>query len=86
MLVQQVSNQNFFAWLYNPQDLIERTRGNDALRCRAEVLDNGEFYRCSRDAGHTDKLHLCVDYGVYISFGETGEENLGTAATAEENK
>ena len=51
------------------QDLIARTRGNDALRCQAEVLDNHDFYRCSRDSGHQGN-HLCIDFGVSVRFDD----------------
>ena len=50
-------------------DLIAKTRGDDALRCRAELLDKGEFFRCSRDRDHLQK-HLCIDYGVHVSFDD----------------
>lgn len=50
------------------RDLIARTRGNDVFRCQAEVLEGGEFYRCSRDANHEHKLHLCLDFGVWVQF------------------
>jgi hypothetical protein len=59
---------------------VSSNRGDDVLRCRAEVLDKGEFYRCSRDANHIGKLHLCLDDNVYVSFDDwaAGEEsNVG---------
>jgi hypothetical protein len=44
-------------------------RGDDALRCHAEVTASGKIYRCCRDRSHSGK-HFCNDDGICLSFDD----------------